>query len=109
MLKLATVFSGIGAIEHALQRMNIEHELVFACDSGGIDPFDKMEEDEVNSIKEDILNTEDFIERKAKVDELYNKKKKTNFVKKSYFANYDIKEEHFHNDVVFLNGNQYIG
>ena len=32
-LKLATVFSGIGAIEHALERMGIEHEIVFACDN----------------------------------------------------------------------------
>ncbi|NME09457.1 DNA cytosine methyltransferase [Paraclostridium bifermentans] len=109
MLKLATVFSGIGAIEHALQRMKIDHEIVFACDSGGIDPFDKMEEEEANSIKEDILNTKDFIERKRKVDDLYSKKKKTNFVKKSYLANYEIDEAHFHNDVVFLNGSQYKG
>ena len=33
MLKVATVFSGIGAIEFALKRMNIEHEVVFACDN----------------------------------------------------------------------------
>ncbi len=33
MLKLATAFSGIGAIEHALKRMKIEHELIFACDN----------------------------------------------------------------------------
>ena len=33
MLRLATVFSGIGAIEHALDRMQIEHEMVFACDN----------------------------------------------------------------------------
>jgi DNA (cytosine-5)-methyltransferase 1 len=31
-LKLATVFSGIGAIEHALDRLNIDHEIAFACD-----------------------------------------------------------------------------
>lgn len=36
MLKLATVFSGIGAIEHALDRMNIEHKIVFACDNGDV-------------------------------------------------------------------------
>lgn len=41
MLKLATVFSGIGAIEHALQRMNIDHEIVFACDNGDVDIFKK--------------------------------------------------------------------
>ena len=34
MIKLATVFSGIGAIEQALKQMNIEYEIVFACDNG---------------------------------------------------------------------------
>ncbi len=33
MLKLATAFSGIGAIEHALKRMKVEHKLIFACDN----------------------------------------------------------------------------
>jgi len=37
-LKLATVFSGIGAIEHALVRIKMDHEIVFACD---IDKFAK--------------------------------------------------------------------
>lgn len=32
-LKVATVFSGIGAIEHALKRMNIPTEIIFACDT----------------------------------------------------------------------------
>ncbi len=39
MIRLATVFSGIGAIEHALQRINLEHEIIFACD---IDKFVKQ-------------------------------------------------------------------
>ena len=39
-LRVATVFSGIGAIEHALERMGIEHDIVFACDNSNIDPFD---------------------------------------------------------------------
>ena len=34
MIKLATVFSGIGAVEHALNRMDINTEIVFACDNG---------------------------------------------------------------------------
>lgn len=38
-LRLATVFSGIGAIEQALLRMHIAHEIVFACDNGDISPF----------------------------------------------------------------------
>lgn len=50
MLKLATVFSGIGAIEHALQRSNIEHEIAFACDNGGVDIFSKK----INKDYEDI-------------------------------------------------------
>lgn len=39
MLKLATVFSGIGAIEQALLRTHIKHEIVFACDNGEQSPF----------------------------------------------------------------------
>ena len=31
-INIATVFSGIGSIEHALQRLDIEHNIVFACD-----------------------------------------------------------------------------
>ena len=41
MIKLATVFSGIGAIEHALDRMQLEHEIVFACDNGDVDILTK--------------------------------------------------------------------
>lgn len=33
MIKIATVFSGIGAIEHALMRMEIPHRIEFACDN----------------------------------------------------------------------------
>ena len=41
MIKLATVFSGIGAIEHALQRMGLEHKVVFACDNGDVEILTK--------------------------------------------------------------------
>ncbi len=41
MIKLATVFSGIGAIEHALQRMGLDHEIVFACDNGDVEILTK--------------------------------------------------------------------
>ena len=34
MIRLATAFSGIGAIEQALKRLNIDYELEFACDNG---------------------------------------------------------------------------
>ena len=37
MIKLATLFSGIGAVEQAFKRMNIPFEIVFACDNGEIE------------------------------------------------------------------------
>ena len=37
MIRLATVFSGIGAIEHALNRMGVDNKIVFACDNGDVD------------------------------------------------------------------------
>lgn len=63
-LKVATVFSGIGAVEHALERIKIDHEIVFACD------IDK-------------------------------------FVKQSYFANYNISESRWYNDVYDIDGHKY--
>jgi DNA (cytosine-5)-methyltransferase 1 len=33
MIRLATVFSGIGAIEQAFKRLQMPHEIVFACDN----------------------------------------------------------------------------
>ncbi|HAT4284261.1 TPA: DNA (cytosine-5-)-methyltransferase [Clostridium perfringens] len=246
MLKLATVFSGIGAIEHALKRMGIEHEIVFASDNGDVDIFkrniginfidikneldrlkniikdididietdydyltdlddhlnkinnriyelqskceyvdfnieyiiDKLSDekvkkdvnkicskyDELNKInnidkilliqlvekdnptliknqsinimpniklvqkelreiisqlnmlneKIETLNIhselkkiEDYSEKKKYIDNLYKDKEKSNFVKKSYFANYDIKDENFHWNVSFIDGRQY--
>ena len=32
-IRLATMFSGIGSIEHALKRLNLKEEIVFACDN----------------------------------------------------------------------------
>lgn len=39
IVKVGTMFSGIGAIEHALKRLNLKTEIQFACD---IDPFVKQ-------------------------------------------------------------------
>lgn len=244
MLKLATVFSGIGAIEHALKRMRIEHEIVFASDNGDVDIFkkniginfkeisneinrlkkivkkinvnvdDNYEyltdlEDHLNKIDAKVLELNDecrvinldvkealkdvknekvkkeiskicgeyeeldigvidkavildllkkdsdkftdesvglkinsksimkelkelvvqlnmldekietlhihsdlkkiksYSDKKKYVDQLYKGKEKSNFVKQSYFANYDVKEEDFHWNVSFIDGNQY--
>ena len=37
MIRLGTLFSGIGAIEQALIRMNVEHHIIFACDNGELE------------------------------------------------------------------------
>ena len=63
-IRLATVFSGVGAVEQALLRMKIDHEIVFASD------IDK-------------------------------------FVKQSYFANYEIDEDRWYNDVYDIDGKKY--
>lgn len=54
MLKLGTVFSGIGAVEHALERMGIPFEIEFACDNGDVDILSKKVQDDLNSIKKEI-------------------------------------------------------
>jgi len=63
-IRLATMFSGIGAIEFALKRLNLKTKIVFASDN------DK-------------------------------------FVKQSYFANYEVSEDNWYDDVVDIDGRQY--
>lgn len=65
-IRLATSFSGIGAIEHAFQRLGLNYEIVFAGD----------------------------IEPKCK---------------QSYFANYKISENQWHNDIHHLDATPYKG
>jgi DNA (cytosine-5)-methyltransferase 1 len=65
ILKVGTLFSGIGAFEHALDRLNIKHDIMFACD----------------------------------IDE---------YVKKSYFANYNIDKDRWYNDVTKLDATKYL-
>lgn len=99
-IKIATVFSGIGAAEFALKRLNIPHKIVFACDNGEI-PLSLDEETlfkEVESLR--------GVERKKYVEQ-YIPKNKTNFVKKSYLANYGLKEEEYHFNVKFVDGYYY--
>ena len=48
MIRLGTLFSGIGAVEQALNLMNIDHANVFACDNGELElkllPGEKQKE-----------------------------------------------------------------
>lgn len=102
-LRVATVFSGIGAVEQALKRMDIDHEIVFACDNGDIE-IDIDSDYELRKIKK----MESIKEKKEYADELYRKNtRRTNFVKQSYLANYDLEEARFYKDIRLLDGKDY--
>lgn len=141
-MRLATVFSGIGAIEQALRRLNIPYEIVFACDNGDVE-LSLLENEELNeyarlrklrskkilknpneeaklerlgiheneiaeTLREEIRNLPSKEEKKLFVDNLYKThSRQTNFVRKAYLANYDVKEEDFHLDIRFLDGRDY--
>ncbi len=75
MIRLATVFSGIGAIEHALDRMGLEHSIVFACDNGDVDILSKAINPDINEIagELDSLKTlTDAIHVISEEDRLYS-------------------------------------
>lgn len=74
MIKLATVFSGIGAIEHALDRMGLEHEIVFACDNGDVDILNKeiaVNIDEIGAELKQLKIRIGTIGLDVEVDDLY--------------------------------------
>ena len=103
MIKLATVFSGIGAVEQALKRMEIPFETVFACDNGerSIDIDYNKEFKKVRKLKS--------VEDKRKyVEDLYKSNtRRKNFVKESYLANYKVKDGNFFEDVKLLDGRDF--
>ncbi len=102
-MKLATVFSGIGAIEQACKRLGIDTEIVFACDNGErfIDINSDIELGKIKKLK-------DSKEKRIFVDNLYHRlTKKTNFVQQSYLANYSIKDNNFFQDVKLLDGTDF--
>jgi DNA (cytosine-5)-methyltransferase 1 len=103
-LQLATVFSGIGAVEHALERMSIPFEIVFAADNGDRE-LQQLDEDirlHLNSLKTPE-------EQKGYIDSLYESSRRKNFVQETYFANYQISEESHYQDVRYINGKKYNG
>ena len=102
MIRLATVFSGIGAIEQALKQMGIEHEIVFACDNG-----ERYLDVEVDEIKNEIKKAKGKETPEQVISRLYDETGKVNNVKKSYFANYKIDESKWFEDIRFVDGKQF--
>jgi DNA (cytosine-5)-methyltransferase 1 len=98
-IKLGTVFSGIGAIEQALRRLDYKHEVIFACDNGNIDI-----EVDYNKELEIIKSFNTIEEKRIYGNSLYDSSRKTNFVEISYKANYTIKNNNFFYDIKLFDG-----
>jgi DNA (cytosine-5)-methyltransferase 1 len=104
-IKIATVFSGIGAPEQALKKIGLPFEIVFACDNGE------------RTLELDGEKLRAFFQSKgiaqsewpSAVKKLYSELKTPNFVKQSYFSNYSISEDRWFEDIRFLKGNAFRG
>lgn len=74
MIRLATAFSGIGAIEHALNRMGLENEIVFACDNGDVNILTKDVDTDIDEIETELESLSELIEEISindNVEDLY--------------------------------------
>ena len=106
MIRLATLFSGIGAPEFALRRLGVKYKTVLACDNGDVSLDDDVD---LVAAKKATEAMETFEEEKAYVDALYKEhSRKHNFVKDTYLLNYskdepNIESRYFLN-VALLNG-----
>ncbi len=106
MIRIATVFSGIGAAEQALKQLGIEHEIVFACDNGERylgDDIDLQKEISKNKKINPNISIEEIVRG------LYEKTGKPNNVKKSYLANYKLDENRWFEDIRFVDGKKFKG
>lgn len=105
MIKIGTLFSGIGAIEQAFKRLNIDHKIVFACDNGNIDI-------NIDTVKEfrNIRKLKSSKEKNEYVRKLYSdNSRKTNFVEISYLHNYKIEKKDYFYDIKLFDGNDFKG
>lgn len=103
MIRIATVFSGIGAAEQALQQLGVEHKIVFACDNG--ERYLKQSFEEISGILDNFSS--EYREQVLRL--LYDSTGKQNNVKKSYFANYEIDESRWFEDIRFVDGKPFKG
>lgn len=103
MIKLGSAFSGIGAIEQALERMNLDHEILFAIDNGNINiQFDE------NAELEKIKKMQTIKEKRLYNNNLYKSRtKKTNFVEISYLDNYKVNDNNFFYDIKLFDGSDF--
>lgn len=105
VLRVGTLFSGIGAFEHALRQLKIPHEIVFACDNG--ERYLKETDEYLRAVTEKMTQQD----KEMFINALYERTEKPNLVKQAYFANYGdkISEEKWYNDIRFMDGSQFKG
>lgn len=102
MIRIGTLFSGVGAIEEALRKQKIEYEIVFVADNG-----ERELKTSADEIREKI-STMSLTEKNKFIEELYlNETKRENFMQKQYLANFEVPEGHYYQDVRFLDGTIY--
>lgn len=100
-INLATVFSGIGAPEQALEKLKIKTKIIFACDNGEIEIKENVDDIKKSIAKLSYKEANDFVKN------IYKTTGKKNYVKQSYVANYSIKEDDWYDDIRFLDGTPY--
>lgn len=103
MIKLGTAFSGIGAIEQALKRMNLKHEILFAIDNGNIE-ININHDEELAKIRQ--MNT--IQGKRNYANGLYkSNSRRTNFVEITYLNNYKVVNDNFFYDVKLFDGDDF--
>ncbi len=90
MIKVGTIFSGIGAVEHALERMGIDYEIKFACDNGDVDILSKKVESNIFSIRDEITEIESISDDMYKSNLIMLKKQLEIFIKEINRINIDF-------------------
>lgn len=107
-IHVGSLFSGIGAFEFALERLNVPFDIVFACDNGERD-IDK------SKVDEGLEEIKFKISAKEKADfskEFYSRyTRKTNFVEITYLQNYEkfIDDDLFYQDARMVDGRDFKG
>lgn len=104
VIRVGTVFSGIGSVEFALRRMGVKSKIVFACDNGERDIEYNVEEE-----KKIVFNLKTYEEKKNYVDSLYKRKtNQHNYVKETYLSNYpELDDKYFYEDIKLLDGKDF--
>lgn len=89
-MKLATVFSGIGAIEQALHRLGIDYEIVFACDNGDVELnlLEGKELEEYSRLKK--LRSKKQLKKQEDIDRLEILGKKENQIAEDIRSNIQL-------------------